>query len=537
MTNDGSLGCTVTIVRGGRGAVRSSFQHRFTLIKHEKLNTRNCNNLEMDTRDLNTSQPSSTPPMLPRINILTMFRLGLYQMGLGMMSLLTLGVINRVAIDELRIPALIATGAIAMERFVSPARVLFGQMSDAKPLFGKHRSGYVWIGSLLFTLASFLALQVLWKLGESLQTVGLSAPTYGWAALLAVAFAFYGLSLSASSTPFAALLVDISDDDNRSKLVGVVWSMLMVGIVVGAIISSTLLDRPEICGRDILAYQPGQAETTVDIATLSAAINPVFVIVPAIVMGLCLLATVGVEKKYSRYAQRSIAVDREDRITPGTALRVLTASPQTGVFFVFLLVLTISLFAQDAVMEPYGGEVFGMCISDTTKLNIPFGMGTLVGISGTGFLVLPRLGKERTTKYGCIGAAVCVGLIILAGVTANAGLLKAGLGLFGFFAGVLTAGATSLMLDLTVAETAGTFIGAWGVAQAIARGLSTAIGGAVLNLGKVVFDAPILAYGSVFVLQVVGLIIAIVLLRRVNIKEFQSNAQEAITTVMEGDMD
>ncbi|MGC9503268.1 BCD family MFS transporter [Baaleninema sp.] len=491
----------------------------------------------METRDLNDSQPSDSQPMPPRISIFTMFRLGLYQMGLGMMSLLTLGVINRIAIDELKVPAIIATAAIAMERFVSPARVLFGQMSDAKPLFGKHRSGYVWIGAVLFTLTSFVALQVLWQLGNSVQTVGLSAPTYGWAIALAAVFAFYGLSLSASSTPFAAMLVDISDEDNRSKLISVVWSMLMVGIVVGAIISSTLLDQPEICGAEILSYSPGQTEQMANIATLSSTINPVFVIVPAIVLGLCLLATVGVEKKYSRYALRSSAANHEDKITPGSALRVLTASPQTGVFFSFLLVLTISLFAQDAVMEPYGGEVFGMCISETTKLNIPFGMGTLVGIGFTGFAIIPRFGKERTTKYGCIGAAVCLGLVILAGVTTDAGLLKAGIGLFGLFSGVLTAGATSLMLDLTVAETAGTFIGAWGLAQAMARGLSTVIGGAVLNLGKVVFNEPMLAYGSVFVLQAVGMVCAIVLLRRVNIKEFQSNAKQAITTVMEGELD
>jgi len=42
---------------------------------------------------------------------------------------------------------------------------------------------------------------------------------------------------------FAALLVDVSDEDNRSKLVGIVWSMLMVGIIVRAIISSNLLSK------------------------------------------------------------------------------------------------------------------------------------------------------------------------------------------------------------------------------------------------------------------------------------------------------
>jgi len=38
---------------------------------------------------------------------------------------------------------------------------------------------------------------------------------------------------------FAALLVDVSDEDNRSKLVGIVWSMLMVGIIVGQLSAAT----------------------------------------------------------------------------------------------------------------------------------------------------------------------------------------------------------------------------------------------------------------------------------------------------------
>ena len=90
-------------------------------------------------------------------------------MGLGIMSLLTLGVLNRIMIDELTVLPWIAATAIAMYQFVSPARVWFGQMSDAKPIKGYHRTGYVWIGALLFTTLSFLALQVVWQLGMSVQ--------------------------------------------------------------------------------------------------------------------------------------------------------------------------------------------------------------------------------------------------------------------------------------------------------------------------------------------------------------------------------
>ena len=453
------------------------------------------------------------------------------------MSLLTLGVLNRIMIDELKVLPLIAGGAIAMHQFVAPARVWFGQRSDAKPILGHHRTGYVWIGAALFTAIAFLALQGVWQLGLSLQATGWSGQTYGWAGVLALIFAVYGLALGASATPFAALLVDVSDEDNRSQLIGIVWSMLMVGIIVGAIVSAQLLDTPEICGADILTYSPSQAAPVANIAQLQARINPVFIIMPAAVFGLCLLATVGVEKKYSRYQSRSTLVEREDQVTLGRALRVLTASRQTGLFFSFLLVLTISLFMQDAVVEPYGGEVFGMCISETTRLNVFFGTGTLIGISSTGFLLLPRIGKQKTTKYGCIAAAVSFGLIMMSGFYGSEGLLKGSLLFLGLASGVLTAGATSLMLDLTAAETAGTFIGAWGLAQAIARGLATVLGGAILNLGKVLFAAPVFAYGTVFSLQAIGMVLAILLLRRVNVKEFRDNARQALSKVMEGDLD
>ncbi|MEC4813929.1 MAG: BCD family MFS transporter [Scytonema sp. PMC 1069.18] len=474
----------------------------------------------MASGNLSDSQINSLNP--PRVNVLTMLRLGLFQMALGIMSVLTLGVLNRVMIDELKVPALIAAGTIAMHQFVSPARVWFGQMSDAKPLFGYHRTGYVWMGALLFVLTAFLAVQVIWQLGSSLQAGSWTIQTYAWVALLSLVFALYGLALSASSTPFTALLVDVSDDDNRSKLVGTVWSMLMVGIIIGAIVSSGLLK---------------QIALDAPLEILKNQINRLFLIVPAVAFGLCLIGTIGVEKKYSRYAMRSTVTDREDKITLGKALQVLTASRQTAIFFTFLLLLTLSLFMQDAVLEPYGGEVFKMTIAETTMLNAFFGTGTLLGLILTGFAIAPRLGKKNTTKLGCIAVAICFGLIILAGTTENPKLLQWTLILFGFASGVTTTGGLSLMLDLTAAETAGTFIGAWGLAQAMARALATVSGGAMLNLGKTLLSTPILSYGLVFATQAVGILVALWFLSQVNVTEFQQNAKQAIASILENELD
>lgn len=474
----------------------------------------------MASGNLSSSQSGSLS--LPKVDILTMFRLGLFQMALGTMSILTLGVLNRVMIEELKVPALTVAFAIAMHQFVAPMRIWFGQLSDTKSLFGYHRTGYIWLGAALFATVAFVAVQVVWQVGASLQGGSWTTQTSLMVALLSLLFALYGVALSISSTAFMALLVDISDEDDRSKIVGIVWSMLMVGIIIGAIVSSGLLQ---------------QITLNAPVEIIQAQVNRLFTIVPVFALGLCVVATLGVEKKYSRYSTRSIVSDREDKISLGQAIKVLTASRQTGIFFTFLLVMTISLFMQDAVMEPYGGEVFKMTISETTKLNAFFGSGTLVGLASTGLLIAPRIGKKNTTKIGCIAVAICFILIILAGVTANPKVLQWTLVLFGFASGVTTTGGISLMLDLTAAETAGTFIGAWGLAQALARGLATIAGGGVLNLGKTLFSTDLLSYGLVFAVQAVGMIFALSFLSQVNVTEFQRNAKDAIASIFESELD
>ncbi len=468
-------------------------------------------NVSAATATSSEPQPSAPPLPLP-----VMFRLGLFQMGLGMMSLLTLGVLNRVMIDPelLAIPATVVGGSLAMHQLVSPARVWFGQLSDAKPLLGTHRSGYVRLGSVLFALCIFLAVQVVWGLGQSFANSGWSPATYGWIALAALMFALYGLCLSACSTPFAALLVDVSDEHNRSQLVGIVWSMLMVGIAGGAIGSAVLLRG-------------------LDPENLQSTINRLFLIIPAVVILLGVIATWGVEERYSRYGSRSTLVGREDQITLGTAIKVLTASRQTVIFFGFLALMTMGLFIQQPVLEPYGGEVFGMTVAQSTQLNAFWSVGVLAGIVVTGFFIVPKLGKQTTTRLGCLLVALSFGLTIASGFTGEPRLLQLCMILFGLASGITTNGAISLMLDLTAAETAGTFIGAWGLAQAMSQALSTLIGGALLDLGRILFPAsPVLSYATVFGVEAAVMLLAVYLLGRVSVAEFREKTSRALTEVL-----
>ena len=416
-----------------------------------------------------------------KLGIATVFRLGLFNMGLGLMAVLTLAVLNRVMISELGIPATITGGILATSLFVSPARVWFGQLSDNKPILGKHRTNYVLIGTAIFGMAVFLAVQAVWQLGAVVEANGgwqWNTQTIGWSALLCLIMAVYGLAVSCSSTPFTALLVDITEEESRSKLIAIVWSMLMVGIVIGGVTGSIVFKKIEA---------EGIAAGNIPLEILQPPIDNVFKLVPFLVFGLALIATWNVEKKYSRFNQNNLN-QRDDSITIGRALNILTTSRQTGIFFAFLSLLTIGLFMQEAVLEPYGGEVFGMSIGETTQLNAFWGIGILIGYSFTGFLIIPGFGKKLTTKIGCILVACSFGLIIAAGFTQQPKMLQLAMILFGIAAGIATVGGISLMLDLTAAKSAGTFIGAWGLAQAMSRGLATLIGGVILDVGKSIFD-------------------------------------------------
>ncbi len=459
---------------------------------------------------------------IPKVKLPTMIRLGLFQMGLGMMSVMVFGVLNRVLIKELSVPSTIATVILALTLFVAPARIIFGQLSDTRPLFGYYRTGYIWLGAGSLVTTAWFAVQVMWQLGASLQAVGWTVTTYGWAGLLGLIFALYGLSVSMCSTPFATLLVDITDEDDRSRLVAVDWSMLIGGTIIGAITIGVLLKSLEI----------GAA-----IEQVQAQINRLFIIIPAIVCGLTFVGTVGVEKKYSRFASRVGHQQGESNPSLSRAWGILTASRQTQIFFTFLVVMTLGLFIQDPILETYGGDVFALPVGKTATLNAFWGTGTLIGLFAAGFWFIPKLGKQKTARLGCMLVAASMLWVIVSGFTHNPVFLQLALLLFGICSGLVTTGAITLMLDFTVPETAGTFIGAWGLSQALAKGLATVFGGAALDLGKLVFPNPVVAYGFVFSLQALAMIVAVKLLDRVNVREFQTTAKDAVKAVIAADVD
>jgi BCD family chlorophyll transporter-like MFS transporter len=455
------------------------------------------------------------------LGLLAVLRLGLFQGCLGCLAVIFSGLLNRVMISELAFPGLLVGGALAFEQFVAPARVLFGQISDSHPWWGRHRLPYIWLGTVLFCGFSVVSVPLIFHVGSLLDGADSVALTLGIAALCGL-FALYGLAVSLATTPYLALVIDRTSEAERPRAVGIIWCMLTVGIVIGAI---------------LIAISLKSLDGVDDPAVLEPVLLQFMARVAAVVIGLTLVATWGME-----IPRRSTAAEfsqgRDDAITLAQAWALITSSRQVLVFFAFLICFTLGLFLQDPILESYGAQVFAMPIAATASLNAFWGVGTLLGLLLAGLWLVPRLGKLATARLGCQLIVVTLGLLVFCGFTGSVAALKAVLLLFGLAAGIGTNSALVLMLDLTLPQAAGTFVGVWGLAQALSRALGKVIGGGLFDLGRWLQDAaglgqdPLPAYALVLLVEMAVALLALVFLARVNLRQFREDTGRTLSKVL-----
>ena len=110
-------------------------------------------------------------------------------------------------------------------------------------------------------------------------------------------------------------------------------------------------------------------------------------------------------------------------------------------------------------------------------------------------------------------------LLVISGWQHASGLLPFVMVLFGLAAGVGTNSALTLMLDLTLPAMAGTFVGVWGMTQALSRGFGKVISGGLLDLGRQLLpDAgPMAGYGLVFTIEILVMAGALIVLNQLSV--------------------
>ncbi len=384
-----------------------------------------------------------------------LLRLSLFQVTVGMALVLLNGTLNRVMIVELGVSAALVAAMVALPIVFAPLRALVGFRSDHhRSALGWRRVPYLWFGSMaLFGGLAILpfALLVLTGQGEGPAWVGQAGA--------ALAFLLIGAGLHTTQTAGLALATDLAPAATRPRVVALLYVTLLLGMVAAAALFSWLLS-------------PFSHLRLVQVIQGSALLA-------------VLLNAIALWKQEPRDQARAAAARQTPRVPFRTAWRALVARPHARRLLVAVGLGSAAFSMQDILLEPYGGQILGLGVGDTTALTGLLATGSLLAFGLAARWLQRGADPMRLAAMGALVGLAAFSAVIFAEPLQSAALLRAGAGLIGFGGGLFAVATLTVAMGLDGAHDApggsavghGLALGAWGAVQATAAGGAIAFGG------------------------------------------------------------
>ncbi|HMS80513.1 MAG TPA: PucC family protein, partial [Burkholderiaceae bacterium] len=167
-----------------------------------------------------------------------LLRLSLFQVSVGMATVLLIGTLNRVMIVELGVAAWLVAALVALPILVAPFRALVGFRSDThRSVLGWRRVPYIWLGTWMqFGGLAIMPFALILLSGDI--TWG---PWWIGHASAALAFLLVGAGMQTVQTAGLALATDLAPESTRPRVVALMYVMLLVGMVASSAILGALL--------------------------------------------------------------------------------------------------------------------------------------------------------------------------------------------------------------------------------------------------------------------------------------------------------
>lgn len=405
-------------------------------------------------------------------------RLGLVQTCLGAIIVLTTSTLNRIMVVELALPAMLPGFLVGLHHAVQMLRPRFGHGSDV----GGRTTGWIVGGMLVLALSGTLA-----AVGTALAETRLPAGV----ALCVLAFFGIGLGAGASGTSLLVTLAKHVAPERKAPAATIVWIMMIAGFAVTAGTAGHFLD-------------PYSSLRLVQVTGC----------VGLIAMVVTLVAVYRLEPYGDGASGQQPVPDghRDFR----AALREVWSEPEARRFTLFVFVSMLAYSAQDLILEPFAGTLFGMTPGESTQLaGIQHG-GVLLGMLAVAFGGYLLRGNGPAvlrlwTVGGCLASAVALAGIALGGMAAPHWPLAANVFLLGVANGAFAVAAIASMMTLAgrgAARREGLRMGLWGAAQAIAFALGGFTGTVAIDVSRALINDPALAYAIVFSLEAALFVVA-----------------------------
>ena len=415
---------------------------------------------------------------------LQIIRLGLVQACIGGVVVLATSTLNRVIVVELGLAAVIPGLMVAGHYLLQIIRPRMG--------FGADQSGRCapWIRGGMAILAA----------GGLTAGFGTGLIVQDFATglvICSVGFVGIGVGVSACGTSVLALLAKSVPSARRAAAATVVWLMMIAGFAVTAGTAGHFLD-------------PFSMDRLLQVSAW----------VTGLAVGVTLLATWRLESPQRLDQTTDQPAASATPTTFREALRSVLDEPSVRQFTVFVFISMLAFSAQDLILEPYAGLVFGYTPGQSTQLSGLQHAGVL-----TGMLLVPlsqwipvfqrSKGLLRFwTVTGCLVSGAALAGLTIGGVNPQDWPLRLNVFVLGMANGAFSIAAIASMMALAsqgMRRREGTRMGVWGAAQALAFALGGLLGTAMADLAGQMMSQLSTAYGTVFLLEAMGFLWAAVL--------------------------
>ncbi|MBI5965193.1 MAG: BCD family MFS transporter [Chloroflexi bacterium] len=397
--------------------------------------------------------------------------------------------LNRVMIFDLGISKTLFTLLAIFPYLLSPIQVAIGSFSDRHPLFGYRRTPYILLGLILCVVGVAVSPQVAILMSQNL-TLGIIVGVF--------AFGAWGMGYNLSAVSYLSLASELSGEKERGKTIATMFTVMVIGLIATGISLS----------RMVPTYDPVVLERT-------------FLIVAASALTLGLLSLIKLEPRFDS----SSLTTKADIYTIKQMTSAITANPIAKLFFVYLLLLLAAILGQDVLLEPFGAQAFGMTLEQTSRIVSITYTFTLIAFIVAGILD-GRVNKKYIAQSGNLGVLIGFIIIVISGLTVSLTAFYLGITLLGFGTGISTIANLSLMFDLTVPEKVGLYIGAWGFSNGLSRLIGLLMAGIVADVATKITGDALHGYLVVFGIEALMILIASVMLYRIDVSAFQKQAHE-----------
>ncbi len=420
-----------------------------------------------------------------------LLRLSLFQVVIGMVTALLVGTLNRVMIVELHVSAWWVALAVAIPMVFAPLRTLIGYRSDTHPsALGLRRIPFMWTGTLLLFGGLSIMPFALLLLSEP-DSANLWVGQVG----AFLAFVMVGAGIQVTQTAGMALAHDLATPEKRPRVVALLYSMLLVGMIASSCLFGLVLDN--FSAQKLIQMVQGCA---VMVAVLNLA---------------------SLWKQEARQAKRG----RREAGGFAQSWRTLMTQPQMRRFLWTLGLGTFAFNMQDIVLEPYAAEILHLDVGMTSALTALSAGGALLAFMLSARWLSGGLHACRLASMGVVLGLPAFAMVIFSGPLEATWLFRAGVALIGLSGGLFSVGMLVAAMGMGHAvdggRLSGLVVGTWGAVQATSAGAAMALGGAlrdgvsVLAMSGAMGEAlisPITAYSFVYHLEIYLLFVVLVAL-------------------------